>query len=705
MKPNSTKNCAATSRNPSPINKAPAWLLKPRGAPRWPEMGSRNSVKHQVWSSRWESTLDGVLQDLRLSVRTLGKSPGFTIVALVSLALGIGGNTAIFTLMHQVVLRNLPVRDPQRLVTFDRSVGGGILGGVDLGFRGMFPWYFAHQLETAPGPFQGIASYSSFSPKVSVRPASGEGNSDSQLTQAIMVPATLVSGTYVSLLGAQPRMGRVIAPADNATPGSGAVAGNLSYQFWRQSFSADPAILGKTITVNGTPFTVIGVMPQEFQGFKIEVDPAALWAPVTMQPVVFQDQSWLSPSFAPYFLHVMGRLSPQAASSHAAFEQSQQWLDQQVRNGIRAMEGNAITAARQQEINRVTVPLFTAQHGVSQLRSQYGDSLSILMTVVVLVLLIACANLANFLLARTATRRRETLQRVSLSVRAAPASCAKASSRTMLLAITGGALGLFVAFVATRALIAFVTQGAGTTASSSTPDATILLFTLAVALSTGVLFGLAPAFVAARSGAATTLDSNARTAQAGGGRSSRLWPKTLVIAQITLSILLLVGAGLFLRSLRNLQNQDFGFERTHLLVTNFNAQLAGYKTTQAAALHQQLIDRLSVLPGVHSVAISGTPPISEGNWTSSVRLSDYTPAPKENMYSILNRVSGKYFETVGIPIVAGRSITPADSASGLKVAVVNPEASRIISFPKAMPLATCLPSTSTASQAHGRLSE
>jgi predicted permease len=632
------------------------------------EMGSQNSVKHQVWSSRWESTLDGVLNDLRFGIRTLSKSPGFTIVALLSLALGIGGNTAIFTLIHQVILRNLPVRDPQQLVSFNKSIGAGIIGGVDLGSAGLFPWNFAHRLETAPGPFQGIASYSSFSPTVSVRPPSEAGISGAA-TQAITVPATMVSGNYFSLLGAQPLMGRAIGPTDNSTPESGAVV-DLSYRFWQQSLSADPAIIGKTISINSTPFTVIGVMPSEFQGFKTEFEPAALWTPIMMQPVILQDRSYLSPEFAPYFLQLFGRLSPQAVSSQAEFAQTQQWLDQQIRNGIRAMEGNTISPARQQEINRVSVPLFSAQHGVSQIRGGYGDSLRILMIVVVLVLLIACANLANFLLARAATRQRETATRIALGSSHARI-VRQRLIETLLLAFTGGALGLLIAFVATRALIAFVTRGTSVTTLSPTPDAAVLLFTMAVALATGLIFGLGPAFAAARTGAASTLASNARTAQAGGGRSSRLWPKTLVITQITLSLFLLVGAGLFLRSLRNLQNQDFGFERTNLLMAQLDAQLAGYKTSQASALHQQLIERLSALPGVRSVAISGTPPISEGNWTSSIGFSGYTPAPKENMYSLLNRVSGGYFETAGIPIVAGRSIAPADSAGSLKVAVIN----------------------------------
>ncbi len=464
-------------------------------------------------------------------------------------------------------------------------------------------------------------------------------------------PATLVSGNYFSLLGVHPLIGRLVGPSDNATPLAGAVA-DISYRFWQQSMSADPAILGKVVTINGTPFTVIGVMPKEFQGFKMEIEPAALWVPIMMQPVVYQDQSYLSAEFGPYFLHLFGRLSPHAVSNHEAFEQSQQWLNQQVRTRIRATEGNAITAARQQEVNRVTVPLFAARQGVSQIRGQYGDSLGILMAVVVLVLLIACANLANFLLARAATRQRETATRLALG--SSRARIVRQSLiETMLLAITGGALGLLIAFVATRALIAFVSHGTGATALSPTPDSAVLLFTMAVALSTGVLFGLAPAFVASRTGAATTLASNARTAQAGGGRSSRLWPKTLVIAQITVSLLLLVGAGLFLRSLRNLQDQDYGFERTHLLVAQFDAQLAGYKTTQASALHQQLIDRLSASPrrSVDRWQFRVLPPFQEATGRRPFASRDTHLHPKRSTcFRYLTAYLGNYFETAGISI-------------------------------------------------------
>ncbi len=633
------------------------------------ELGSSNSVKHQVWSSRWESTVEGIMQDIRVSVRTLAKSPGFTTVAVLSLALGIGANTAIFTLINQVLLRNLPVSQPERLVAFNNSESGGIAGGIDLGaFGGYFPWDFARQMEADPGPFEGIASYCSFSNQVSIRTLAAEGAGNAN-RPAMLAAANLVSGNYFSVLGARPLLGRTIQPADDAVPGSGAVA-VLSYHFWQESLSSDAHIVGKSIAINGTPFEVVGVMPQGFHGIKQELKPTEVWTPETMQTVVLQNLSMLQPHSGLYFLHLFARLSPQAASSKAEFAKSQNWLNEQVRNGIREREGGVVSAERQGEISRVNVPLVPAAHGVSLIRSQYGDSLKMLMLVVALVLLIACANLANFLLARAATRRHEILTRLALGS-SRMRIVRQGLIETFLLSVAGGAAGLGIAFAATRALIAFVGRGNAYIAMSPAPNAGVLLFTLGVSLLTGILFGLAPSIHAARMGVRGTLSSGVRTAGSGGGRMARFWPKALVTAQVMLSLVLLVVASLFLRTLRNLQDQDYGFERTHLLLADFDAPLAGYKPEQAATLDNALLERLAAIPGVRSAALSSAPPISGGTWSSNVSLSGYTPAPKENMVSILNRVSEQYFETAGIPIIAGRGITSADTANSLKVAVVS----------------------------------
>jgi predicted permease len=629
------------------------------------EVGSCNSVKHQIWSSRWESTVEGILQDLRVSVRTLGKSPGFTAVALLSLALGIGGNTAIYTLINQVMLRNLPVRDPQQLVAFDKSEYGGVAGGIDLGgFGGYFPWDFTRQLEENPGPFQGVAAYGSFSNPVSIRLGAADAHSP-----ALLAPANLVSGNYFGVLGAQPLLGRTILPADDATPGVGAVA-VISYHFWQQSLSADPHIVGKTISINGAPFEVVGVMPPGFHGIKEELDPTELWAPISMQAVVLQQASMLTPHSGLYFLHLFGRLSEGATKHKAEFAQAQNWVNQQVRNGIREREGSTIAPDRQLEISRVNVPLVRASNGVSIIRTQYGASLKILMIVVALVLLIACANLANFLLSRAATRRHEIVTRLALGS-SRMRIVRQGLIETFLLSIVGGLMGLGVAFVATRALIAFVSRGNAYIAMSPTPNLDVLLFTLAVSVLTGILFGLVPSINAARIGSRGTLSAGSRTVQSGGGKGARFWPKALVAVQVMVSLVLLVVAGLFLRTLRNLQDQNYGFERSHLLLADIGEHLAGYEPHQVSALHQALLERLSAIPGVRSAALSATPPISAGSWSSNISLSGYVPGPKENMVSILNRVSGQYFETAGIPIVAGRAINSADTANSLKVAVVS----------------------------------
>src|ERR1700744_1825985 len=263
------------------------------------EMGSSNAVKHNIYSATWESRVEIFGRDLKHCVRGLVRTPGFTLTAVLSMALGIGANTAIFTLIKQVLLQNLPVRDPQQLVTFGKSTGGGILGGIDLGTFDMFPYDFARQLELKPGPFQGVAAYSSFSPQVSLRLPNTAG--------ALLTPASLVSGNFFSVMGAEPLFGRASIQSDADAPDRNAVA-VISYHLWQQSFSSDPGILGKTISINATPFTVIGVMRPAFHGIQQELKSAEIWVPVTMSREILQQDGFLNPrSF--YFMHMLARRS------------------------------------------------------------------------------------------------------------------------------------------------------------------------------------------------------------------------------------------------------------------------------------------------------------------------------------------------------------------------------------------------------------
>lgn len=619
------------------------------------EIGSTNAVKHHIRSVGWELRMEILWKDVRQGVRALLRTPGFTAIAVLSLALGIGANAAIFSLLKQVLLEQMPVRSPQQLVLFGKSTGAGILGGVDLGTFDQFTYDFARQLEKDPGPFDGVAGYSSLAPTVSFRAASD--------APAAQVQTTLVTGNFFTVLGAHPMLGRLLGPADAQTVDGNPVA-VVSYRFWQRELSSDNSVVGRTVTVNGTPFTIIGVLPQSFNGLRRELTPPDLWMPLTMTRTAMQQPGMLEPRSL-YFLHMLAR---RRVGDNLAGDQA--WLDRQVRQYVKAGEGATIAPDRIQEIERLHVQLMPGAHGVQVLGGQYGDALGILMAVVGVVLLIACANLANFLLARAVTRQRETATRLALgSTRARIVR--QSLIEALLLSAVGGALGLGVAFGASRALIALVAHDAAYTALSARPDTTILLFTVGVSLAAGLLFGLAPALETAHSQAGPALNSSARTVGASGGRARRWWPKALVTAQIMLSLLLLVSAGLFLRTLRNLSAQDLGFERTHLLLAQFEPRLAGYTAEQVPALNARLLERIAAAPGVRGAALSAAPPISFGAWQSSIHPSGYTPGPKEDLSSVLNRVSGHYFETVGIPMVSGRAIAPTDTATTLKVAVIN----------------------------------
>ena len=426
-----------------------------------------------MWSSRWESTFDSLLQDARYSARMLAKSPGFTLVAVASLALGIGANTAIFTLINGVLLKQLPVRAPKELLSFGKALSGGVLGGVDMGTADLFPYDFARQLETHPGPFEGIFSYNSRMRKVGVQPG------EHPTGQAMQVLAHLVSGNYFGVLAVPMFMGRPIQPSDAEAPGRNAVV-VVSYHYWRETMDADPAAIGKVLIINGVPCTVVGVAPVKFYGITPGTEPPDLWAPLTMQAELTREPSMLDLN-GPYWLHLGAR-----RAANSSLMRDQLWLNTQIRSYVLAHEGGKVTLDRRKEIERIAEPLVQARYGVSSLRANFEAPLMILMGVVVLVLLVACANLANFLLAKAAAREREISTRLALG-----------STRTrivrqilmeaLLLSAAGGVCGLVLAWAATRALIDFVAAGAVYTSLDPRPDVSVLAFTLGVSLLTGLL--------------------------------------------------------------------------------------------------------------------------------------------------------------------------------------------------------------------------
>ena len=621
------------------------------------EMGSTNAVKHHIRSAGWETRAENLYQDFRFSVRKLAKSPGFTLVAVLSLALGIGANTAIFTLINGVLLKQLPVRSPKELVSFGKALGGGVLGGVDMGTADLYPYDFARQLEKQPGPFAGVFSYNSRNRKVGVQ--MGEHPTG----QAAQVPANLVSGNYFDVLGVPMFMGRSIQPSDAEVPGQSAVV-VVSYHYWRETMDADPAAVGRELTINGVPCTVVGVAAAGFHGISLGIEPPELWAPLTMQAELTREPSMLDVN-GPYWLHLGAR---QAARSSRV--QEQQWLNSQIRFHVLAQEGGQVTPERRKEIERIGAPLVTAASGVSSLRANFEGPLLILMGVVILVLLVACANLANFLLAQAAAREREISTRLALGS-SRGRIVRQILMEALLLSASGGLFGLALAFLATRALIVFIAAGVPYTSLDPRPDFYVLAFTLGVSLLTGLLFGLAPALRVARSDALPALNANVRTSTAGGGRGARLLPRALVVAQVIVSVVLLAGAGLFLRSLANLEQQDFGFNRTHLLLATLGDRFGGVEPAQLAGFYQKVIDRVNALPGTSAAAFSSAAPMSQSSWTSSMKIQDYVPGPKEDTSAILERVTPGYFETTGIGIVQGRAVGREDAPNGAKAVVVN----------------------------------
>jgi predicted permease len=621
------------------------------------EMGSTHAVKHHIRSAGWESAVENLWMDLRYSARMLVKSPGFTLVAVMSLALGIGANTAIFTLINSVLLKQLPVRAPKELVSLGKSLSGGVLGGVDMGTADLYPYDFARQLEKQPGPFAGIFSYNSRLRRVGVQPGEHPAGQPAQYL------AHLVSGNYFGVLGVPMFMGRSIQPTDAEAPGRNAVV-VVSYHYWRETMDADPAAIGKVLTINGVPCTVVGVAPLKFYGITLDTQPPDFWAPLTMQAELTREPSLLDVN-GPYWLHLGAR---HAAGSSPA--QEQQWLNTQIRSYILAQEGAKIKPERRKEIERIAKPLVPAGYGVSSLRRNFEGPLLILMGVVILVLLVACANLANFLLAKAAAREREISTRLALGS-SRIRIVRQILTEALLLSAAGGVCGLVLAWFATRALIDFVAAGAAYTSLDARPDISVLAFTFGVSLLTGLLFGLAPALRVARSDAAPALNANARTAAGSGGREGRLLPRALVVAQVTASVVLLAGAGLFLRSLNNLEQQDFGFNRTQLLLVALGDKFGGLKPEQVASFYQRVQDRLNALPGISGTAFSNAAPMSRGSWDSSMKVQGYVPGPKEDMDAILERVTPGYFETTGIRIVQGRAVGREDAPGGTKAVVVN----------------------------------
>ncbi len=623
------------------------------------EAGSGEMVRQKVWASGWESIAESVRQDARFGVRQLVKSPGFSSVAVLSLALGIGANTAIFTIINDLMLKQLPVHDPGSLLSFGDGTSSGTMEVSSPGAIDIYPYEFYRRIEAVAGNmFDGVTAFASFPVQVSVRKGTG---AESGATQAL---SHLVSGTFFNVLGVQPQMGRGFTAADSAVEGQSPVA-VISHRYWQQELAGDTHVIGREIAVNGTAFAVIGVMPATFYGVELNEEAPDMWLPITMQHQVMMRPSLLKPD-GMFWIHIMVR-----QKTGVPLGTAQSWTTAQFQRFLTDRAGAQVTDERRKAIAGSTIPLLPGGAGLSHIREGYEKPLTVLMAMVGVVLLIACANLANLLLARAVSREREFSARLALgSTRGRIVR--QILTEALVLALTGGALGLGFAFWATRMLISFIDRGAMHTAISATPDLRVLLFTFGICAVTSVLFGIAPAWRGSRSNAAAALNANARTAGGSAGRTMGRWlPKALIVGQVSLCLVLLTMAVLLLRTLQNLRGQDLGFDRTNVLLVTTNPKFAGYSAERLNGLYDRLLTRINALPGVRAASISGGPPISQGSWGSPIFIDGHVPGPDEDISTGLNRVSTGYFDTLGLPLLKGRAIGPQDTENSVQAVVVN----------------------------------
>src|SRR5436309_3060201 len=583
--------------------------------------------------------MGNVIGDLRYAARVLAKNPVFTGVAVLTLALGIGANTAIFTLLDQILLRLLPVKDPQQLVLL--TMRGRHYGNNWGGNAISYPMYrdFQDHNEIFSGMF------CRFPTRVSLTFGG----------QAERVEAEMVSGTYFSILGVTTALGRTIAPEDDRIP-DGAPVVMLSFNYWKQRFAGDPAILGKTLTVNKYPMTVIGVAQAGFDGVELGFSPK-IFVPVTMQHQVVIGPRDMLKDRRSRWVNAFGRLKPGVTGAQAKAS-LQPFMHSMLELEVREAAFAHASAYDREQFLKCSIDVLPGSQGRSYIRPELSTPLWVLMAITGVVLLIACANLANLLLARATDRQKEIAVRLAVG-----ASRGRIVSQLLIeslcLAGLGGIAGLAIAFWADKALLRIYLPADSTDLNISTlPDFRILVFTLGVTVLTGIVFGLVPAFQTTRPDVGRVLKDEAGAVVGGGHAGLR---KTLVVAQVALSLLLLIGAGLFLRSLKNLSNLGPGFPAERLVGFNIDPSLGGYIAERSKIYYQQLTNALSSVPGVESVGLASMRILENDEWDSSMTVEGYTPAkPEDRAEPYMNQISPGYFATLGVPIVAGRDFRMTD---------------------------------------------
>jgi predicted permease len=611
------------------------------------DTGGVEQIKESVRDVRAGVWLDGLVQDLRYGVRTLTKNPAFTLIAMATLALGIGANTAMFSLLDQVVLRLLPVRDPERVVIV-RETGNHY--GNSYG-PNTISWPMFEDLRDNNQVFSGM--FCRFPATVTI--SGGD--------RAAQIPAELVSGSYFPVLGVGAALGRTIAPDDDAVPDSRPVV-VLSYSFWRSFFDGDRRIVGRTINLNSYAMTVIGVAQPGFDGVELGVT-AKVFVPIMMKTEMTPHSDGLKDRRRRLSLvTAYGRLKPGVST-----EQAQLSL-QPLMHSILEMEvqqpefTRSATPADREPFLRNRAELLPGSE--NDLRDDMRKPLWLLVALTGAVLLLACANLANLLLARATARERELAVRLAVGA-GRTRIVRQLLTETLLLSAAGAVLGLALAFLTDRILLRIYlpADAAAEFVVSPIPDGRVLAFVVGAMLLTALVFGLLPAVHGSRTEITLSLKDRSGAASASGISLRRM----LVGIQVALSLLLLVGAGLFVRTLRNLDSLGPGFPTDHLLTFRINPSLNGYSDEQTKSFYQRLDINLQTMPGVASVGFSAMPLLKGYAWQNAVLGKDFEGAPIEEQ-PVLSEIGPNYFATLGIPIVAGRAFTALDVGPA-KYAVIN----------------------------------
>jgi predicted permease len=575
--------------------------------------------------------------DLRFALRTLRKSPVFAAVAILSLALGIGANTAIFTLLDQILLRLLPVKDPSQLALLTMR---GFHYGSNWGGNAIsYPMY--HDFSEHNTVFSGM--FCRFPYRVAI---GFNGHTE-------RVAGELVSGTYFPVLGVGAALGRTFSPDDDRIP-NGHPLIMLSYAFWKSRFAGDPSILGKTLLMNGHNYTVVGVAQPGFDGVELG-NTAQVFLPIMMVSQAMPVTNLDFKERRRRWVNAFGRLKP-GVTEQQAKASLQPFFHGMLEMEVKEAAFNDASAEVREKFLKNVIDVLPGSQGRSYVRRQLSTPLWVLMALTGGVLLIACANVASLLIARATSRQKEIAIRLAMGA-GRFRIIRQLLVESLILSAAGGVLGLALAIWTDRLLLAFMPPDTSMKLSTA-PDWRILLFTSAVALLTGVIFGFVPALQSTKPDVAPTLKDTVGGIVGGGG-GVRL-RKGLVAAQVTLSLLLLVGAGLFIRSLRNLRDLGPGFSSENLVAFNIDPSLNGYSSDRTKIFYQELTNVMNAVPGVRSVGLASVRILEENEWDQWVTVEGYHPTATETPDVYMNSIGPGYFATMGVPILSGRDFTPKD---------------------------------------------